>query len=118
MVQKQTSTAMAGCAEARGRPARKQKAGENRDKSTLGKMGSGKKERKRRLTKENQALTEGDRQPAGKVRDIRHWFESKGGGNPSFLGQETAGGKPSGQETGAGKAGKDTEDHRLEPNKE
>ena len=118
MAPKLPSMAMAGCTEVRGRSARKQKAGEKRAECTLGKVGSGKKERKGRLTKEEQKLNEGERQPAAKVQDLRHWFERKGRGNSSFLGQETGGGKASGPETGAGKEGKAEVGHRLEPAKE
>ena len=112
------SEAMAGCTEERGRSARKHRKGEKRAECTLGKQGSGKKERIGRSTKEDQESSEGKRHSAARVRDLRHWFEGKGRGNSSFLGQETGGGKASSQETGAGKEGKVEAGHRLEPTKE
>ena len=72
------SEAKAGCAEERGRPARKQGKQQQRTEWVLGKAGSGKKDRKLRLTKEAPQENYRPRTPAAKVRDLRHWFEAKG----------------------------------------
>ena len=108
------SEAMAGCTEERGRSARKRRKGEKRAECTLGKQGSGKKERIGRSAKEDQESSEGKRHSAARVKDLRHWFEGKGRGISSFLGQETDGGKASGPEMGTGKESKGKVDHRLE----
>ena len=73
-----TSEARAGCAEVRGRPARKQGKKQNRAEWVLGKMDSGKKDRKWKLAKETLQETQGSGNPAGRVRGLRHYFEVKG----------------------------------------
>ena len=75
---KAPSVAMAGCAEESGRPARKCGQEQQRTEWVLGKTGSGKKDRKLRLTKEAPQENYRPRTPAAKVRDLRHWFEAKG----------------------------------------
>ena len=61
---KAPSVAMAGCAEESGRPARKRGQGQQRTEWVLGKTGSGKKDRKLRLTKEAPQETYTPRTPA------------------------------------------------------
>ena len=75
---KASSEAMAGCAEERGRPARKQGKQQHRTEWALGKVGSGKKERKLRSAREAPQETHRPRTPAVKVRDLGHYFEAKG----------------------------------------
>ena len=75
---KEQSVATAGCAEESGRPARKRGQGQQRTEWVLGKTGSGKKDRKLRLTKDAPQETYRPRTPVVKVRDLRHWFEAKG----------------------------------------
>ena len=51
----------------------------------MGKVGSGKKERKLRSAKEALQETYRPRNPAAKVKDLRHYFEAKGKNLGSFL---------------------------------
>ena len=73
-----TSEARAGCAEVRGRPARKQGKKMNRTEWVLGKLDPGKRERKWKLESGSPQETKGSRLPAGKVTGLRHYFEVKG----------------------------------------
>ena len=72
----------------------------------------------RRSAKEDPEANQGRRHPAAKVKDLRHWFEGKGRGNSSSLGQETDAGKASDPEMGTGKERKGNVDRRLEPTTE
>ena len=96
----------------------KPRKGEKRVEWILEKQVSGKKDRMGRLTKEDQESNEGKRHPAARVRDLRYWFEGKGRGNSSSLGQETDAGKASNPEMGTGKERKGNVDRRLEPTTE
>ena len=56
----------------------KQGKQKHRTEWVLGKVGLGKKERKLRSAKEALQETQRPRNPAGKVKDLRHYFEAKG----------------------------------------
>ena len=73
-----TSEARAGCAEVRGRPARKQEKTQNRTEWVLGKVAPGKRDRKWKLTEENSKEKQGRSHPADRVKGLRHYFEAKG----------------------------------------
>ena len=72
------SEAKADCAEVRGRPARKQGKQQHRTEWVLGNVESGKKERKLRSAKEALEEKHRPRNPAGKVKDLRHYFKAEG----------------------------------------
>ena len=73
-----TSEARAGCAEVRGRPARKQGKKMDRTEWVLGKLDPGKRERKWKLESGSHQETKGSRPSAGRVTGLRHYFEVRG----------------------------------------